>query len=422
MIEIKPYNIKDRCEVAVPGSKSVTHRILIASALSDGVCRIENALLSEDTVLTMKALRQMGIRIEEKNDNRLIIYGTKGILRPSAEPVYLGNSGTSIRLLTAVAALGKNAYTLLGNDRMAERPIQALIDALGQIGVQARSTHSNGCSPVEVNGKNLSGTAVTISCRQSSQYLTGLLLMAPCTEGGLNIGVTEGPVSKPYVDMTVDVMSRFGIAVDRQGYDSFQVAGKQAYRPGAYEVEADASQAGYFWAVAAICRKAVKVKGVSRSSCQGDVNFSKVLESMGCAVNNEPDGITVAGGDRLRAVEIDMGDMPDIVPTLAVVAAFAEGTTVIKNVSHLKSKESDRLTAVVNELIKMGVAARCTDDELVVAGGQPRGAEIETYGDHRIAMSFAVAGLAAPGTIIRGEHCVEKSFPNFWKVFEGMYE
>ena len=422
MIEIKPYNLKDHCEVAVPGSKSVTHRTLIASALSDGMCRIENALLSEDTVLTMKALRQMGIRIEEKNDNRLIIYGTKGILRPSTEPVYLGNSGTSIRLLTAIAALGKNAYTLLGNDRMAERPIQALIDALGRMGVEARSTHSNGCPPVEVNGKNLSGTTVTISCRQSSQYLTGLLLMAPCTEGGLKISVTEGPVSKPYVDMTIDVMSKFGIAIDRQGYDGFQVAGKQAYRSGAYEVEADASQAGYFWAAAAICRKAVKVKGVSQSSCQGDVNFSKILESMGCAVKNESDGITVTGGDRLRAVEIDMGDMPDIVPTLAVVAAFAEGTTVIKNVSHLKSKESDRLTSVVNELIKMGVAARCTDDELVVAGGQPRGAEIETYGDHRIAMSFAVAGLAAPGTIIRGEHCVEKSFPNYWKVFEGMYE
>jgi 3-phosphoshikimate 1-carboxyvinyltransferase len=404
----------------VPGSKSFTHRILIASALSDGMCSIENALLSEDTVLTMKALRQMGIRIEEKNDNRLVIFGTKGDLQASTESIYLGNSGTSIRLLTAISALGKEPYTLLGNARMAERPIQALLDALGQIGVQARSTHSNGCPPVEICGKALSGTTVTISCRESSQYLTGLLLMAPCTEEGLKIGVTEGPVSRPYVDMTIDVMSKFGIAIERQGYDGFQVAGKQAYRSGAYEVEADASQAGYFWAAAAICRKAVKVKGVSQDSCQGDVNFSKVLESMGCSVKNEPDGISVAGGERLRAVEIDMGDMPDIVPTLAVVAAFADGTTVIKNVSHLKSKESDRLTSVVNELVKMGITARCTDDELMVAGGQPQGAEIETYGDHRIAMSFAVAGLAAPGTIIRDEHCVEKSFPNYWQVFEGM--
>jgi 3-phosphoshikimate 1-carboxyvinyltransferase len=420
MIEIIPHNMKPRCEVMVPGSKSFTHRILIASALSDGMCSIENALLSEDTALTMKALRQMGIRIEEKNDNRLVIFGTKGDLQASTESIYLGNSGTSIRLLTAISALGKEPYTLLGNARMAERPIQALLDALGQIGVQARSTHSNGCPPVEICGKALSGTTVTISCRESSQYLTGLLLMAPCTEEGLKIGVTEGPVSRPYVDMTIDVMSKFGIAIERQGYDGFQVAGKQAYRSGAYEVEADASQAGYFWAAAAICRKAVKVKGVSQDSCQGDVNFSKVLESMGCSVKNEPDGISVAGGERLRAVEIDMGDMPDIVPTLAVVAAFADGTTVIKNVSHLKSKESDRLTSVVNELVKMGITARCTDDELMVAGGQPQGAEIETYGDHRIAMSFAVAGLAVPGTIIRDEHCVEKSFPNYWQVFEGM--
>jgi len=421
MIEILPHNIKDHCEVTVPGSKSLTHRILIASALSEGLCSIENALLSEDTVLTMKALGQMGIPIEEKPGNRLMVYGCAGDLQPSLEPIYLGNSGTSIRLLTAVAALGKNNYTFLGNDRMAQRPIQALIDALQQIGVQARSAENSGCPPVEVNGRNLSGTTVAINCRTSSQYLSGLLLMAPCTAKGLQIKVTEGPVSRPYVDMTIDVMSKFGIAVDRQDYERFQVAGKQAYRAGAYEVEADGSQAGYFWAAAAVCRKAVKVKGVNQDSCQGDVNFSRVLESMGCTIKHEPDGTTVSGGDRLQAIEIDMGDMPDMVPTLAVAAAFAEGATVIKNVSHLKSKESDRLTSVANELEKMGITARCTADELIVSGGQPRGAEIETYGDHRIAMSFAVAGLAAPGTIIMDEHCVEKSFPNFWEVFEGMY-
>jgi len=421
MIEIKPHNMKPRCEVAVPGSKSFTHRILIAAALSGGECRIENALLSEDTVLTMKALSQMGIRIEEEPGNRLIVYGGGGSLRPGTEPIYLGNSGTSIRLLTAVAALGEDTFTLLGNDRMAQRPIQPLIDALGQIGVQARSTNNNDCPPVEVNGRNLSGTTVAIDCRTSSQYLTGLLLIAPCTAGGLEINVTQGPVSRPYVDMTVDVMSKFGIAIDRRGYDRFQVAGKQAYRAGAYTVEADASQAGYFWAAAAICAKAVTVKGVSRDSCQGDIGFSKVLASMGCTIKNEPDGITVSGGGRLRAVDIDMGDMPDMVPTLAVVAAFAEGTTVIRNVSHLKSKESDRLTSVVNELQKMGISARCSDDELTVTGGRPRGTAIKTYGDHRIAMSFAAAGLAAPGTIIRDERCVEKSFPDFWKVFARMY-
>ena len=422
MIEIIPHNLKHHCEIVVPGSKSLTHRILIASALSEGVCSIENALLSEDTVLTMKALRQMGIRIEEKTDNRLVVYGNAGKLNPSREPIYLGNSGTSIRLLTAVAALGKSTYELVGDDRMAERPIQALIDALAQIGVQARSVKNNDCPPVEINGMNLSGRNVAINCRTSSQYLTGLLLTAPCTEAGMQIEVTEGPVSRPYVDMTIDVMSRFGLAIDRQDYDEFKIAGKQLYRAGDYEVEADASQAGYFWAAAAICKNDVKVRGLNPGSCQGDVNFSKVLESMGCTIRNEPDGVTVAGGDRLKAVEIDMGDMPDMVPTLAVVAAFARGTTVIKNVSHLKSKESDRLGAVVSELIKMGITASCTEDEMVITGGQPRGAEVETYDDHRIAMSFAVAGLKAPGTIIRDENCVEKSFPNFWEAFEGLYD
>jgi 3-phosphoshikimate 1-carboxyvinyltransferase len=187
----------------------------------------------------MKALRQMGIRIEEKTDRQLVIHGGGGRLRPSEEPIYLGNSGTSIRLLTAVAALGKEPFTLLGNDRMAERPIDALTRALEQIGVQARSVNDNGCPPVEIDGKNLSGKTVAINCRTSSQYLSGLLLMAPCTADGLEIAVTEGPVSKPYVDMTIDVMSKFGVDVDRHGYETFFVGGKQSYMAGNYEVEAD---------------------------------------------------------------------------------------------------------------------------------------------------------------------------------------
>lgn len=422
MIEIRSHKVKPYCEIAVPGSKSLTHRFLIASGLSNGTCDLDNALFSEDTLLTMDALRKMGIRIDQDRDNRLIVHGTGGKISASEKPIYLGNSGTSIRLLTAVAGLGKAPFILLGNDRMTERPIEALIEALKQIGVQARSLNNNGCPPVEINGKNLSGTKVAINCRTSSQYLSGLLLMAPCTREGLNITVTEGPVSKPYVDMTIDVMSKFGLNVDRHGYDTFSVPGNQSYRAGSYRVEADASQAGYFWAAAAICGNVVKVRGVNRESCQGDVNFSKVLESMGCTISDEPDGISVAGNESLRGIEVNMGDLPDMVPTLAAVAAFAQGTTIIKNVSHLKAKESDRLTAVVNELLKMGVTARCSQDEMVVTGGLPRGAEIETYGDHRMAMSFAVAGLRAPGTVIKNERCVEKSFPDFWKVFERLYK
>jgi 3-phosphoshikimate 1-carboxyvinyltransferase len=421
MIEIKPNRIKPYAEVSVPGSKSYTHRILIAAALSDGACLIENALLAEDTRLTMQALNQMGIRIEEAPESRFIVHGCRGHLHPGADRIYLGNSGTSMRLLTAVAALSRRTLTLSGTERMAERPIQDLIDALQQLGVQIRSTSKNGCPPVEVRGGPLRGGSVTIDCRTSSQFLSALLLMAPYTEKGLDIKVVEGLVSKPYVDMPVEVMNKFGVAVDREDYNRFLVAGRQSYQPGAYAVEPDASQAGYFWAAAAVCGTQIKVKGVTQDSRQGDVDFAQLLTNMGCEIKGESDGITVAGRN-LRAAEIDMGDMPDMVPTLAVVAAFAEGTTVIKNVSHLKAKESNRLTAVVKELVKMGIQSRCSDNELIVAGGEPHGAEIETYGDHRIAMSFAVAGLVTPGTFILGENCVEKSFPEFWNVFEGLYE
>ena len=420
MIEIKPHNIKPRCEVTVPGSKSYTHRILIASALSDGECRIRNPLISEDTLLTMQALRQMGIRIDDTSNDQIIVSGSSGTFKPCADRIFLGNSGTSMRLLTAVAALGQGTFTLTGTDRMAERPIQDLIDALVQLGVRIRSINRNGCPPLEIIGEKMSGGSVNINCRTSSQYLSALLLIAPYTDRGLEILVTEGPVSRPYVDMTVDVMDTFGVTVSREGYERFKVAGQQAYRVGVYPVEPDGSQAGYFWAAAAVCGTEVKVKGVTADSRQGDVKFANLMATMGCEISIEPDGIAVTGS-LLKAADVDMGDMPDMVPTLAVVAAFAEGTTIIRNVSHLKAKESDRLASVVNELVKMGIDARCSTDELIVTGGNPHGAEIETYGDHRIAMSFAVAGLVTPGMFIQDENCVAKSFPDFWNVFEGLY-
>ena len=420
MIDIKPHRIKPICEVTVPGSKSFTHRILIAAALSDGECRIQNPLLSEDTLLTLQALRQMGINIDDTRQGHIIVDGGGGRLSPMANRIFLGNSGTSMRLLTAVAALGQGTFTLTGTDRMAQRPIQDLIIALEELDIRIRSKNQNGCPPVEIMGNKIRGGTVSINCRASSQYLSALLLIAPYTEKGLEILVTEGPVSRPYVDMTIEVMQKFGVAVRRENYDRFKIAGRQTYRAGVYSVEPDSSQAGYFWAAAAICGTEIKVKGVTEDSRQGDVNFAKLLATMGCKIDSKPDGISICGR-KLRAVDVDMGDMPDMVPTLAVVAAFAEGTTTIKNVSHLKAKESDRLAAVANELVKMGIDARCSTDELIVTGGKPHGAEIETYGDHRIAMSFAVAGLVTPQMRIRDENCVQKSFPDFWHVFDGLY-
>jgi len=419
MIEIKPNKIHNS-EITVPGSKSYTHRILIAASLSDGICTIDNGLKSEDTLLTLEALRMLGVKIDIEKE-LFIVHGSKGILAPCIDPVYLGNSGTSMRLLTAVAAIGQGNYTLTGTKRMQERPIQDLLNGLRQMGVEAHAVNNTGCPPVEIRGGEILGGRLTLNCKISSQFLSALLLIAPYTNNGIEINVIEGPVSRPYVDMTVEVMERLGVVIERDGYNRFRVKGGQTYRSGSYSVEPDCSQAGYFWAAAAITGAGIKVKGTTLNSSQGDVRFTEVLEAMGCTISHEADGIRVAGGD-LSAVTVDMADMPDMVPTLAVVAAFAQGTTVIENVAHLKAKESDRLGSVVNELSKMGIEASCSDTGMKVTGGNPGGAEIDTYGDHRIAMSFALCGLKTPGVFIKDEGCVEKSFPNFWDVFEELYK
>ena len=417
---IIPANPVQNCSVSVPGSKSYTHRVLIAAALAEGTSRIVNALRSEDTELTIEALRQMGVTIRRETED-IEVKGVGGRFSAAADPIYLGNSGTSMRLLISMAALGQGDYLLTGSQRMQERPVQALMDSLVQIGVPARSVHQNGCPPLVVTGGPVKGGDVTIDCSISSQFLSSLLLMAPLTQSGLDIQVARGPVSKPYIDLTIAIMQDFSVQVDRDGYDHFRVAGGQRYRDGEYSVEPDVSNASYFWAAGAITGKAIKVCGIRGDSLQGDLHILPLFEAMGCQVIREPDGITVVGGT-LKPIESDMGDMPDMVPTMAVVAAYAAGTSCIRNVAHLKAKECDRLAAVIAELNAMGIHANSSGEDLYIQGGQPVAADIETYNDHRIAMSFAVAGLRAPGTRIRNPGCVEKSFPTFWEVYESLFE
>jgi 3-phosphoshikimate 1-carboxyvinyltransferase len=238
---------------------------------------------------------------------------------------------------------------------------------------------------------------------------------------GLEINITRGPVSKPYIDMTIDIMNRLGVELVRQGYTYYKIPGNQNYQSGKYTVEPDCSQAGYFWAAAAITGASIKVNGVTKNSRQGDIGFADVLEKMGCTVIYENDGITVTGGE-LFGIEVDMSNMPDIVPTLSIVAAFAKGKTIIRNVAHLKEKESDRIGSVAKELNKMGIDAKAGESGLVITGGTPRGAKIETYDDHRMAMSFSIAGLVVPKVYIKNENCVVKSFPNYWEVFKELYQ
>ena len=419
MHEINTLKQPTQVEVSVPGSKSYTHRMLIAAGLSDGVCTIQNALDSEDTTLTLSALKQWGVAAERSRGG-LVVTGRGGALNACDEAVFLGNSGTSMRLLTAVAALARGKTILTGGARMQARPIQDLLDGLAQLGVTARSTAGNGCPPVEVMGGAVDGGRVRLNCSVSSQFLSALLLIAPCTRRGIEIVVTQGPVSRPYVDITLDSLARFGVASDRRGYEWFKVAGGQRFRAGAYAVEPDCSQASYFWAAAAVTGSTVTVKGITADSRQGDIRLLDVLAQMGCRVAKSAAGLAVSGA-RLSAVDVDMGDMPDVVPTLAVVAAFARGKTLIHNVSHLRAKESDRLAVVVSELNRIGIEAGCDANTLWVQGGSPRGAAVETHDDHRIAMSFAVAGLKTPGIVIMDETCVQKSFPTFWEIFDGLY-
>jgi 3-phosphoshikimate 1-carboxyvinyltransferase len=402
--------------VRVPGSKSYTHRALIAAALGRGSCLVLNALESEDTVFTRRALAMMGARLEQRGQG-LLVHGVNGHPAACNQPVSLGNSGTSMRLLAAVSALGQGTYTLTGSSRMRQRPIGDLLTVLRALGVPAQDLLSNGCPPITIVGGHLRGGEVSVNCSQSSQFLSALLLTAPLTPLGMTLTVSHGPVSRPYIDLTVAVMQSFGVQLSREGYGRFMVPGGQMYTASEFTVEPDCSQAGYFWAAAAISGQTVTVVGISPASRQGDAQLLGVLEAMGCRVSHRSDGVAVTGG-ALRAVDVDMQNMPDVVPTLAVVAAFARGTTVMRGIAHLRHKESDRLAVVAERLGRLGITARVGADSLVVEGGSPHGAMIDPADDHRIAMSFALAGLQVPGVAIAHPDCVAKSFPRFWETLE----
>ena len=415
--EIKPQD-KVQATLTLPGSKSYTHRALVAAALAAGESVLTNALAAEDTELTAQALAQLGAGIDWQGTT-IRVMGRGGRWRPTPLPIYLGNSGTSMRFLTALAALGEGEYLLTGTERLCQRPLGELLDALRQVGVRAESEKGDGCPPVRVTS-GLTGGKAQLSGAISSQYLSALLFIGPLAPKGLEIDITGELVSRPYVDLTLEVLGEFGITYYREGYRFFQLPGGQCYLPQTYEIEADASSAAYFWAAAALTGGRVTITNLCLESSQGDAAFPEVLGRMGCAIESTPAGLTVTGGP-LKGVEVDMATMPDLVPTLAVLAAFAQGDTVITGVAHLRHKESDRLHAVAAELAKMGLEARETADGLVIRGGVPKGAVIHTYNDHRIAMSFAVAGLKAPGMVITDPDCVAKSFPDFWEFFHRLY-
>ena len=415
MIEIKPILHCDGV-ITIPGSKSYTHRALILSSLADGESVLINALRCEDTEHTVQALIKFGIPIFwERGEVR--VQGKGGEFKAIDDKVDLGNSGASMRFLTALAALKKGVTLLDGSERMRKRPMGELLKGLGELGVRAYSKKGDNCPPVIVESQGLQGGTVRIKGEESSQFLSGLMMVAPYALRDVGIEVMGSLASKPYVDLTRDVMSAFGVKIENQEYSSFSVKAGQHYLPQTYGIEGDASNASYFFSAAAVCRGKVKVKGLNPRTIQGDIGFLKILEKMGCSVTRGKDWIEVLGGE-LRGIEMDMNEMPDLVPTLVITAALAQGKTVIQNIGHLRLKESDRIHALAAELSKMGIRVREGEDWLEIEGGKPHGAEIETYEDHRLAMSFAIAGLVIPGVKINGERCVNKSFPEFWETLQ----
>lgn len=411
-----PRKIPDQV-VTIPGSKSISHRMLICAALADGISEIYNVLDSQDISLTRKTLACLGAQIENKGDGGLSVTGFGGRPKPWPDPIHLGNSGTSMRLLAGIAALGTTPYTLTGDERMCQRPMGELLDSLGRIRISATSQNSDGTPPVVIQGGDRAGGRTLLDCSRSSQYLSALLMAGAFFDQGLVIDLTGPAVSQPYIDLTLDVMQQFGVNAFQVSDTCYEVPGSQSYSAGTRSVEPDLSNAGYFWAAGAITGADIGVDNIGTTSLQGDLKQAYIFERMGCAVNHDGRILRVKGRP-LNGVDVDMSDTPDAVPAVAVTAAFAQGITRIKNIGHLRVKECDRIDAVCSQFEKMGIKAVQGPDFMEITGGTPHGAVIETFNDHRIAMAFAVAGLRVDGMKIENPVCVEKSFPTFWKLFD----
>ena len=412
-IEIQPTGPL-HASIRPPGSKSITNRAMVCAALADGRSTLNGALESEDTQVMIEGLRQLGLKVVRDADNRKIhVSGCGGFLPARRANLFIANSGTTVRFLTALVSLGHGRFRLDGLPRMRQRPIADLLGALRELGADATDELDTGCPPVIVNAAGLPGGQATVAGDISSQYLSGLLMAAPYAKRTVELNVRGELVSKPYIHMTLAVMKAFGIEVQTQDLSRFVISPRQQYRGRPYDVEPDASAASYFFAAAAITGGQVTVEGLSRNSLQGDVAFCDCLERMGCEVQYGPDSITVTGRP-LHGIDVNMNAISDTVQTLSVVALFAGGATRIHDVANMRHKETDRISALVTELRKFGAEVEEHDDGLRISPSTRHGARIDTYDDHRMAMSMALVGLATSGVVIRNPGCTAKTYPGFF--------
>lgn len=420
---LRPSAAPLNATVRIPGSKSITNRALICAALADGRSRLTGMLFADDTQHMIDAIRALDIHVADDVPRcAATVAGCEGQIPATEAKLYCGASGTTLRFCTALCALGFGDYLLDGMERLRERPMADLITAIQTLGTPVQSIDYEGFAPLHVFAQGLGGGEVRFYSPPSSQMISALLLAAPYARADVLIEIHGRRVSEPYIDMTLKVMEAFGVAVVSQVEGEvarYIVAAPQRYQAREYAVEPDASNASYFLAAPALAGGRVTVEGLGTTSIQGDVRFVDVLERMGCRVERSAERLTVHGppeGQRLRGIDIDLNPMPDTAQTLAVLALFADGPTRIRNVGSLRLKETDRIAALAKELDAMGAEVEIEPNGLVIhPPAKVVSAHIETYDDHRMAMSFALASLRVDGVVIKDPGCVSKTFPDFWE-------
>ncbi len=429
--------------ISVPGSKSHTNRALLLASLAQGPTRLEQALFSDDSIYFAHALTELGFEVHtDPRQSTVTVQGLGGRIPSSQADLFIGNAGTAARFLTAMLTLGHGRYRLDGVARMRQRPIGDLVFALNNLGARVAATpglpqsgsHAPASSldapledlrslypPVTVHAAGLPGGTTTIRGDTSSQFLSALLMVAPQALRPVEITI-NGPLhSRPYIDLTLDVMADFGVSVERQGYQAFHLVPQAYESPGKYWIEGDASSASYFFAAPAICGGWVAVENLSNASRQGDLAFVDILARMGCNLSESGDGLRVAGSRSLHGVEVDMADISDTAMTLAAVAPFAATPTTIRNIASSRLKETDRIAATCAELRRLGVRVdEYPDGMKIYPCDHFQPAAIRTYDDHRIAMAFSLIGLRVPGIEIENPACVAKTFPHFFEVLESL--
>lgn len=390
------------------------------SAPADGESTIRGPLLGEDQQRAIECLRALGVDIGIAPE-AVIVHGVGGEFQPVSDELYVGESGVSMNFLTALACLSREPVTITGAERITERPISEIVSGLRQLGCRIEYPARDGFPPIKVYGGGIPGGTAQMRGDLTSQYFSAVLAASPYALNPVTIRCIGPMTEKPYLAITLAMMGNFGVNVENHDFAEFRVPNDAGYKARETRIEGDYSSASFFFEAAAIRGNTVTVTGLNPESPQGDRRFLSLLQEMGCDVSWSGDSVTVQGGS-LNAVDADMADTPDLVPPLAVTAAFARGVTRLTNIAHLRHKECDRLAVTVSELMKMGARASCDEDSITIEGGHSlHGTRIDPHNDHRIAMAFAVAGLAVGDQIIEDETCVVKSFPDFWERLENAW-